>query len=302
MKTKAVLILGIMLLMVLPLVWAGTVTRLFSQNPTTPGNIIEVTLIITPTSGDNKLVITEYLPSGAVVSDAGGLNTAIAGQLKKVLLELPTVTSYKYKVVAPSTPGESVFSGTYILSGSTTSPIDGYKSLVVKSSSTPQVVCGNGILETLEECDDGNVVSGDGCSDKCAIICNDPDNTYASKPNTKNYILNPLQKSSFSTKTKVVGIFQTTGVVAQMEDSCIDGATLRESFCVKNNTFTYTSFKCASYLPGTVCQDGACIVAAPTTETNCGDGTDEDKDGLLDCADVLDCPDKQASCGVGKYC
>ena len=30
-------------------------------------------------------------------------------------------------------------------------------------------VCGNGILEGVEECDDGNIVSGDGCSSTCTI-------------------------------------------------------------------------------------------------------------------------------------
>ena len=29
----------------------------------------------------------------------------------------------------------------------------------------PNPVCGNGALETLEECDDGNLINGDGCSD-----------------------------------------------------------------------------------------------------------------------------------------
>lgn len=27
--------------------------------------------------------------------------------------------------------------------------------------------CGNGVLQTGEECDDGNTVSGDGCSSTC---------------------------------------------------------------------------------------------------------------------------------------
>lgn len=31
--------------------------------------------------------------------------------------------------------------------------------------------CGNGILEGGEECDDGNGVSGDGCSADCVLIC-----------------------------------------------------------------------------------------------------------------------------------
>lgn len=34
---------------------------------------------------------------------------------------------------------------------------------------TPVAVCGNGILEAGEQCDDGNTVSGDGCSSTCQI-------------------------------------------------------------------------------------------------------------------------------------
>ena len=32
-----------------------------------------------------------------------------------------------------------------------------------------QPVCGNGVLECGEECDDGNDASGDGCSDACVV-------------------------------------------------------------------------------------------------------------------------------------
>jgi len=35
--------------------------------------------------------------------------------------------------------------------------------------STTMTECGNGIEEALEECDDGNTVSGDGCSSECAL-------------------------------------------------------------------------------------------------------------------------------------
>lgn len=37
------------------------------------------------------------------------------------------------------------------------------------SGSIPQSACGNDVLEGLEECDDGNLVSGDGCSSTCAL-------------------------------------------------------------------------------------------------------------------------------------
>jgi len=33
----------------------------------------------------------------------------------------------------------------------------------------PDPVCGNGILESIEECDDGNLVEGDGCSSICRL-------------------------------------------------------------------------------------------------------------------------------------
>ncbi|MFH1358968.1 MAG: DUF4215 domain-containing protein [archaeon] len=38
-----------------------------------------------------------------------------------------------------------------------------------KSQETNNPICGNNILDTGEECDDGNVVNGDGCSNKCKI-------------------------------------------------------------------------------------------------------------------------------------
>ena len=33
----------------------------------------------------------------------------------------------------------------------------------------PQQVCGNGIVEGLEQCDDGDTVAGDGCSATCQV-------------------------------------------------------------------------------------------------------------------------------------
>lgn len=39
-------------------------------------------------------------------------------------------------------------------------------------------VCGDGVVDSTEECDDGNTVSGDGCSDICELetVCDDSDN------------------------------------------------------------------------------------------------------------------------------
>lgn len=42
-------------------------------------------------------------------------------------------------------------------------------------SPDPQSICGNGIIQTGEQCDDGNNINGDGCSSTCVITtqCND---------------------------------------------------------------------------------------------------------------------------------
>jgi len=37
------------------------------------------------------------------------------------------------------------------------------------TKTTPDIVCGNGIIETGEECDDGNILNGDGCSSVCTV-------------------------------------------------------------------------------------------------------------------------------------
>lgn len=58
---------------------------------------------------------------------------------------------------------------------------------VVAPTTTPtrppvqSAVCGNGLIEAAEACDDNNTVSGDGCTDQCAIeeSCYDPGNTFS---------------------------------------------------------------------------------------------------------------------------
>jgi cysteine-rich repeat protein len=46
---------------------------------------------------------------------------------------------------------------------------------------TRAAVCGNGLIEAAEACDDGNRVSGDGCTNQCVVeqSCYDPGNTFS---------------------------------------------------------------------------------------------------------------------------
>jgi cysteine-rich repeat protein len=47
--------------------------------------------------------------------------------------------------------------------------------------SIQSAVCGNGLIEATEACDDNNTTSGDGCTDQCVIeqSCYDPGNTFS---------------------------------------------------------------------------------------------------------------------------
>jgi len=54
-------------------------------------------------------------------------------------------------------------------------------------------VCGNGVLEAGEECDDGNLISGDGCSSTCKIEEVPPGN--GGEAPTMNIIVNPTEIS-----------------------------------------------------------------------------------------------------------
>ncbi len=50
----------------------------------------------------------------------------------------------------------------------------GATSSSVASTGTGSVLCGNGNVDNGEECDDGNMADGDGCSSACVLECNLP--------------------------------------------------------------------------------------------------------------------------------
>ncbi len=103
------------------------------------------------------------------------------------------------------------------------------------SCPTATPICGNRIVETGEQCDDGNTVNGDGCSSSCQresnSTCTDSDGglNYNVK-GTTNY----LNGSSFT-------------------DQCL-GGWLREYYCQN-----WVDYRCPY---GYSCGNGACIVNA----------------------------------------
>jgi len=119
-------------------------------------------------------------------------------------------------------------------------------------------VCGDGFVQqvTGEECDDGNVISGDGCSSECLNECVDSDG----------------------------GIdYYTPGIVRvgqeEYEDFCSEYNIVNEYYCSENEAML-SSHECSDD-----CDQGACI----STDSDCGNGTieggEECDDGNMDNGD-----------------
>ncbi len=64
------------------------------------------------------------------------------------------------------------------------------------------IICGDGIQEGIEECDDGNLISGDGCSSTCTIDCipNMANTSWSSWINTTGCINDVQSQSRFLIK------------------------------------------------------------------------------------------------------
>lgn len=136
---------------------------------------------------------------------------------------------------------------------------------------TPNAICGNRIVETGEDCDDGNIQSADGCSRHCRTeTCQDPDTDDVSV-RTNVEILNSLgtvidrQRDTCFTDVDVKGLYPR---------SCYDksgtrgnGSCLIEQTCDEN----IRSERLVVCPHG--CENGTCVGGEGTL---CGNGEREE--------------------------
>lgn len=135
-------------------------------------------------------------------------------------------------------------------------------------------ICGNGLIEPGEQCDDSNKFSYDGCSSSCQIekSCTDTDGGTE-----------PLVRGSVSLQGQ------------KITDFCAADGKLWEYRCSSPGSITSITYTCA-----TPCQDGACTPLPPAICGNsivespekCDDGNIKNYDGCSNvCLTELVCRD-----------
>ena len=157
--------------------------------------------------------------------------------------------------------------------------------------------CGDGLLDQSngEACDDGNRVSGDGCSEDCQL---EGANAGAGGGASNG--------AGTSTGGAVQGAGGGAGTGSAAQGS--GGSSGSETICddqIDNDNDNATDCAdrdCAGQPCGNnglVCDGASCECPGGNTESQCGDMADDDCDGLTDCADS-DC-DGDSAC-VGTIC
>ena len=123
----------------------------------------DVSIRLTDSGLDSvALGIIETVPLGWEVQTASHKGI-IKGNKVEWLLVPPKFETLTYRVV-PKTAGGGTFSGVWMTEDLEENIILG-KTQIDSGVAAP--ICGNGSLEGIAQCDDGNLINGDGCSANC---------------------------------------------------------------------------------------------------------------------------------------
>ena len=160
-----------------------------------------------------------------------------------------------------------------------------------ETSSSDLPVCGDNVIDSSEECDDGNITDGDGCSATCAVestagVCGDGTQDSGEACDDGNTTDGDGCSATCTNET-------TEGICGDgTQDSgeaCDDGNTTDGDGC---------SATCTNETTGSVCGNGS-----NETGEACDDGNTDDNDGCsADCLSDETCGNGIADISVGEAC
>jgi cysteine-rich repeat protein len=148
------------------------------------------------------------------------------------------------------------------------------KSIKISKNLTTTSICGNGIIESGESCDDGNMVNGDGCSNTCSVeaFCGNGIVESGETCDDGNTVNGDGCSNTCKVETAVCG----NGIVENGE-SCDDGNMVNGDGC--SNTCTVETM-CGNGIveSGESCDDGntvngdGCSYTCKVEIAVCGNG------------------------------
>jgi fibro-slime domain-containing protein len=138
----------------------------------------------------------------------------------------------------------------------------------------PPSVCGDGVITGNEQCDDGNTVSGDGCSSTCQV---------------EAHYTCPM-----AGKPCIHDVICGDGLIEGMEQ-CDDGNTVSDDGC-SSTCMLECGWQCP---PGTACRAAECGDGIVAGNEQCDDGNNTDGDG---CSAICTLESKPASQPEGWLC
>jgi len=121
-----------------------------------------------------------------------------------------------------------------------------------RSSSSMSPGCGDGILQSGEQCDDSNALSGDGCSSSCFFECTDTDGG-------QNIYLKGTTRTTWTPSTPRYPLTVTT-----QEDVC-DGNLLTENYCYQQQGTYYHAIVTWGQTCARGCSNGACVMGSSSS-------------------------------------
>lgn len=154
---------------------SAAVTAAWDAQRSITGNDVAVT--ITPADGFDTFTLVETVQSASIVSNSWGSSSCGLFN-NKLTCDFDGVNP---GTITYQTTGTGSVSGTIDAVDTSTFASDSMTvggDTQIPGDQTPS--CGNGVLETGEQCDDSNTVDGDGCSSTCqsekivpASVCGD---------------------------------------------------------------------------------------------------------------------------------